>query len=212
MTPGPTVRRQAWSCHGRGSGRPALLSQLLVLSASLVLFSALVSACAGSPPPGTGDPGHVRLHEVMAQPILKALPSGSKVLSIESSEPQWDYTYGGWSGLGVTEDFEVPDTANAVQTTVQVASFFIATASKYGWHGNNAGVLQYVKNLTEADIRDGYGFPGMNWSKRLRGGFTATMILYQGPQNNVDWRSPYENSPYVYSLSVDANAILTPPR
>ena len=190
-----------------------MFRRALVSTASLVLFSALVSACAGPPPPGTGDPGHVRLHEVMAQPILKALPPGSKVLSIESSEPQWDYTYGGWNGLGVVEDFEVPDTANAVQTIVQVASFFIATASKYGWHGNNAGVLQYVKTLTVAEVLSrSAGLPGMNWSKRLRGGFTATMILYQGPQNTVDSRSPYENSPYVYSLSVDANAIMTPPR
>jgi hypothetical protein len=149
----------------------------------------------------------------MAQPILKALPPGSKVLSIESSPAQWDYTYGGWTGPGVVEDFEVPDTASALQTTVQVASFFIATASKYGWRGNNAGVLQNVKNLTEADVQPGaLLMPTMNWSKRLRGGFTAMMELLQGPQNNVDYRSPYENNLYVFGLSLGANAIMTPPR
>ncbi len=216
MTVGPRTRRQAWSRLGRASSvstRPAVFRRALVSTASLVLFAAIVSACGvGPPPPGTGDPGNVRLHVLAAQPILKALPAGAKVLSIESHLAQWDYTYGGWSVPYVSEDFEVPDTASALQTTVQVASFFIATASKYGWRGNNAGVLQYIKTLTEAEILDGYGLPRVDWSKRLFGTFMVGMALYQGPQNNVDWRSPYENSPYVFGLMVDASAIMTPPR
>jgi hypothetical protein len=181
-------------------GKPALVSQLLVFTASLVLFSAIVSACA-SPPPGTGDPGNVRLHTLAAQPILKALPHASKVLRIESSPAQWDSVFGGWStGPIVIEDFEVPHTANAAEASAEVASFFTATASKYGWYSDNAGLPPLGAGLLGT----------MSWSKLLRGGFMATMLLDQGPMNNVDVSRPYKKNPYVFTLSLGANPITAP--
>ncbi len=204
MTPGLESCRQPRSRLDRESPvseRPAIFQRALVSTASLVLFSAIVSACAGSPPPGTGDPGNVRLHTLAAQPILKALPPGSKVLSIESSPAQWDSVFGGWStGPIVIEEFEAPDTANAAEASAEVASFFTATASKYGWYSDNAGLPPLGAGLLGT----------MSWSKLLRGGFMATMLLDQGPMNNVDVSRPYNKNPYVFTLSLSANPITAP--
>ena len=90
---------------------------------------------------------------------------------------------------------------------------FVAAASRYGWRDNNARGLEYVKTLTVADVQPGAWLKAdLSWSKRLRGGFTATMILDQGGANSEADRPQYVNNLYVFSLSVDATLILTPPR
>lgn len=163
--------------------------RLIPMAVVSVLLAAGLAACtAGPPPPGTGDPGNVRLHALRSQPILNVLPPGAKVLSIKESPPVWDDTYGGWSGLGVSEDF------TATLTQAQIISFYEAIAPKYGWR------------LEASSYNPPYD---ASWSKRMRGGFTATLYVSEYGSNGLSQANIL--NPDIHNMVLSASAILKTP-
>ena len=157
----------------------------MLVVAVVGLLALGVAACGAGPPPGTGDPGNVRLHALRSQAILTVLPPGAKVLSIKESPPVWDYVYGGWSGLDVREDFAT------TLAPAQVTSFYEAIAPKYGWRFEPTGG----------------NFP--NWSKRIRGEFTATMSVMW---SDIEWNgTEYTPRSQNWELVLQASAILKTP-
>lgn len=95
----------------------------------LVATAALgLTACAGDPPPGTGDPGNVRLHALQHDPMISALPPHSHLIyPIRLKQAYWDTTYGGWHGPGLTVQF------TSSLTIQQVFDFYQAQARRTGW-------------------------------------------------------------------------------
>lgn len=166
--------------------------RLIPMAVVSVLLAAGLAACtAGPPPPGTGDPGNVRLHALRSQPILNVLPPGAKARWFQLSPPVWNDTYGGWSGLGVIERF------TTTQTIAQVTSFYEAITPKYGWR------LERSQGLLLGNPWDA------GWSKRMRGGFTATMDIQGGGLNRNG--TVYTPNPDSYDMVLAASAILKTP-
>ncbi|MHB8288450.1 MAG: hypothetical protein ACYDEY_04290 [Acidimicrobiales bacterium] len=171
-----------------------------LIASAVVLLALGLSACtpgAWGPPPGTGDPGNVRLHQLRANPIFSMLPPGAVRTSIKLHPARWDNFYGGWSGMGVDEYFI------STAPPAQVFSFFNAKATKLGWHPSRFNVSNPG---------------GPFWSKRLPGGDDASMSLdiSAGPDSSNYTSYPLGTNPVplpgnTYDLTLSGNAIDTTP-
>ncbi|MHB8289686.1 MAG: hypothetical protein ACYDEY_10695 [Acidimicrobiales bacterium] len=178
---------------GRHRADQGLRKSLIALA--VVLFGLGLAACtpgAWGPPPGTGDPGNVRLHQLRANPILSVLPRGAVVTAVKLYPAKWDNFYGGWSGMAVEEDF------TTTEPSAGVISFYAAKAAKLGWHS-----LRTSTPVTPM------------WSKRLPGGDDVTLMLdmISGPGSTsyTLGTNPIPPPGDTYSLVASGNAILTTP-
>jgi hypothetical protein len=158
----------------------SLLFLVLMATAAVVL-----AACAPGPPPGTGDPGNVRLHELQADPVVKELPPDSRLISRKSSPASWDTTYGGWSGPGVEVEF------TSSLTIQQVFDFYATLATEAGWQANGSS---------------DFGLPD-SWDKTYRSDNKAYMDLYYGGER----LAPGTVDSQPYSLGIGDSAIATTP-
>ena len=159
----------------------SLLFLVLMATAGVVL-----AACTPGPPPGTGDPGNVRLHELQADPVVKELPPDSHLISRTSSPASWDTTYGGWSGPAVTVEF------TSSLTIQQVFDFYATLAAKAGWQANGFS---------------DFGLPD-EWTKTYQSDNQADMELYWGGER-LPLRSSVDSQPY--NLGIGDSAIVTTP-
>jgi hypothetical protein len=146
----------------------------------------VLAACAPGPPPGTGDPGNVRLHELQADPVVKELPPDSHLISRKSSPASWDTTYGGWSGPAVTVEF------TSSLTIQQVFDFYTTLAAEAGRHSSGSssdfGLLHY-------------------WDKTYPSDNKADMDLFYGGEP----LAPGTVDSQPYNLGVGDSAIATTP-
>ncbi len=124
-----------------------------------------------SPPPGSGDPGNIRLHELAIQPILKVLPPGA---TLEGKLQLWPATWSsgeiggggaGWNNEAVIQNFE-----DSTMTYTSVQEFYISVAERYGW--------------TPSKEYWSYPIPSY-WTKTLPGGFTATFDIGPGDSKST---------------------------
>jgi hypothetical protein len=145
----------------------------------------VLAACAPGPPPGTGDPGNVRLHELQAEPAVRELPPDSHLISRTSSPASWDTTYGGWSGPAVTVEF------TSSLTIQQVFDFYTTLAAEAGWRPTGSS---------------DFGLPD-SWSKTYRSDNKADMDLYYGGERLAP--GTVDSEPY--NLGIGDSAIATTP-
>jgi hypothetical protein len=177
----------------RGDLRPSRdvlrkLTTRRVLPLGLFVAAAIgLAACAGGPPPGTGDPGNLRLHVLRDDPVFSTLPPESHRMGpIQLSSASWDTTYGGWAGPTVTVQF------TSALTIQQVFDFYATRAERNGWKPNGG---------TDFGLPDG-------WDKRYRSGYTANLSLHYGAVRAL---APDTVDSQPYDLGAGADAIYVTP-
>jgi len=89
-------------------------------------------------PPGRGDPGNRRLHQLAADPIFGALPlgaEGAELKLIPASHRSSVFEPSGWNGPGVTRTFESSAPA------ISVYEFYGERVRAEGWTAVGVGSL-----------------------------------------------------------------------
>ncbi len=105
----------------------------------VILIATIAASCTYSPPPGTGDPGNVRLHTLDRQSLFHVLPPGATLTKpITLSPAYWSRNWGGWSGPAVTVTFQSDQSIESVYT------FYANKAAATGWKIDNHGVYGLV--------------------------------------------------------------------
>ena len=143
---------------------PAIRRQLRPLAAAFLLLVLLTAAgCTVSPPPGSGDPGNVRLHLLEGLPVMHVLPPGGSFSRPPTLSPAtWDSIYGGWNSPSVTVFIDDPS-----QSLASVYAFYANYAAAHGWHAHGSAAFGFV----------------WDWTKTLSDGVKADLgITYDGPQ------------------------------
>jgi hypothetical protein len=141
-----------------------------------------LAACAGGPPPGTGDPGNVRLHALRDDPVFSTLPPESHRMGpIQLSPASWNTTYGGWTGPTVTVQFI------SSLTVQRVYDYYAALAQRAGWQPDGETLL---------------GLPS-GWAKKSPSGYKELLTLDQGV-TRPSTADIVESQPYTLGAGADA--------
>jgi hypothetical protein len=159
----------------------ATTTRALAVSATAV--AALIAGCSvNGPPSGTGDPGSVRLHDIVKDPALNALPPDSlRHGSLIKKPAVWDSVYSFWTGPYVLSVF------SSTRTIEQVFRFYARHAAADGW---------------TADIVNPLGLIG-SWHKTYPAGVTAHL----GLNEPGDPRNARHVEPGFYTLTESADPI-----
>jgi hypothetical protein len=148
-----------------------IISTLITGYGVYYVFNTVLNMVNPTPPPGSGDPGNIRLHVIANQPILKVLPPGAtldgKLQLLPASWNSGEIGGGGagWNGESVIQNF-----ADPTMNYTQVQEFYISVAKRYGWTPSK----QYWS----------YPIPAY-WTKKLPGGFNANFDPSPGDTNST---------------------------
>lgn len=137
-----------------GALRPTVLGGVIA-GAALVL-----TACSlAGKPPGHGDPGNRRLHQLAADPIFGAVPPGAEageLRLVRASYRSSVFEASGWNGPSVIRTFE------SSAAPISVYEFYGQRARDVGWTAALAGSLHVTDR----------------WRKTYRNGATGYLSLF----------------------------------
>jgi hypothetical protein len=153
------------------------------LAVAATVVAALTAGCSvNGPASGTGDPGNVRLHDIVTDPALNALLPGSlRHGSLIKKPAVWDSIYSFWNGPYAVSLF------SSTRTIEAVFRFYARRAATDGW---------------TADIVNPLGLIG-SWHKTYPDGVTAHLDL----QEPGDPRNARHVEPGFYNLTESADPI-----